>query len=77
MKRRCVKDFECVSMPPPRELLISGRKDVNWKFWEDECILDCPAGYREQNVTYNETMSYKTCVRCEGKAPSQCLSTVS
>lgn len=65
MKRRCVKDTECVTMPPPREVRLE-RNDASWKFWEDECILECPSGYREQSVKYNETFPYKTCVPCEG-----------
>lgn len=69
MKRRCVKDFECVKMPPPREVLLE-RKDANWKAWEDECILECPTGFREHRVTKDDNMSYNVCVPCEGNPTS-------
>lgn len=43
MKRRCLTERECISLPAPREAMSDKPEGVSWKAFEgkhlDECIL--------------------------------------
>uniref|UniRef100_A0A0P5G2J5 Tyrosine-protein kinase receptor n=1 Tax=Daphnia magna TaxID=35525 RepID=A0A0P5G2J5_9CRUS len=75
MKRRCVTDIECITMPPPRQSIQEyPYVKWNWKVFDktEECILECPPGYQEEKKQLNGTLSYFTCVPCQGPCPKIC-----
>ncbi|KAI9561263.1 putative insulin receptor [Daphnia sinensis] len=75
MKRRCVTDIECITMPPPRQSIQEyPYVKWNWKVFDktEECILECPPGFQEERKQLNGTLSYFTCVPCQGPCPKIC-----
>ncbi|KAI9561261.1 putative insulin receptor [Daphnia sinensis] len=75
MKRRCVTDIECITMPPPRQSVQEyPYVKLNWKVFDktEECILECPPGFQEEKKQLNGTLFYFTCVPCQGPCPKIC-----
>ncbi|XP_054277589.1 insulin-like peptide receptor isoform X2 [Macrosteles quadrilineatus] len=72
MNRRCVTEQECHRMPKPRQTSqdIVDMVDYPWKpFIPDrECILQCPAGYLEEEEQHGRYV----CKPCQGYCKKEC-----
>lgn len=69
MNRRCIGEDECRQMVKPREAL-SIVKDNPYKPFNGSCIIECPAGYMDEEVN-NKT----SCKKCEGPCLKECAGT--
>ncbi|KAI4497351.1 hypothetical protein M0802_007598 [Mischocyttarus mexicanus] len=69
MNRRCIGEDECRKMMKPREAL-SIVKDYPYKPFNGSCIIECPAGYMDEEVN-NKT----SCRKCKGPCLKECRGT--
>ncbi|KAL2712200.1 insulin-like receptor isoform X1 [Vespula squamosa] len=69
MNRRCIGEDECRQMVKPREAL-SIVKDNPYKPFNGSCIIECPAGYMDEEID-NKT----SCRKCKGPCLKECAGT--
>ena len=55
MNRRCILQKDCENLKT-----VYYQSIVYWKLHQNECIKDCPSGYKAKE---------KLCVKCQGPCP--------
>ncbi|XP_024944809.1 insulin-like receptor isoform X2 [Cephus cinctus] len=67
MNRRCIQENECRTMPKPKEALGTVKNYPYKLFNESSCVIECPAGYMEEEVN-----GKPSCKKCDGSCLKEC-----